>query len=286
MGIRLVYSSITREYLKLPDEVSKVASLNPFVSEVIIELGLGSKLVSVSPLCKVLARSWGYGGVTDKPVIGDYVSINPRLARLVDLVILTNDVSERVLSTLRSLGTPYYLVSPPKTVWGISDFIIDVAVAMNELSRGIELARKFTRELSTLCEYVRKSLPLELLNSLAYVELDLGTTVIPGVFTHIITGLELVGIKTVNSRVYDSYVLGDKAIQLSKNLVSNADYVIYGSGRYVPSPNDVTRKLLMRLTYDVPNNVIVTKPLTLADYGPKFVETLRYVTKHMTKLNL
>ncbi len=281
--IRLVYSYVLKEYIKLPDTVAKVASLNPSISEVIIELGLSSKLSLVSSLCRVLGRSKDYPELLKKPVLGDYVGINPRLARSVDLVLLSSDVQRNVISTLRSVGTSYFMISPPRSIWCIGDFIVQVATALNEVSKGIELANEFSYELNTLIKEVRPTLSKLLSDKLVYVELDLGATVIPGLFTHIITGLEALGIHTVNSRIYESYVVGDKAFQLSKELVTTSDIVIYEPSRYLIEPEEIINRLVMRGANHIPEKAIVTEPLSLVDYGPKFIETLKYIVKELMR---
>jgi len=259
--VRSLYSPEVGEDLELPEVVESVVSLTPSITEVLIELGLGSKLVAVSSWCRLLALTKGYSEVLSKPVAGTYDSIVADVVRGADLVLLAGGAQKKLVGELRKMNLRYYVANLPKSVWGIAEVILQVAAAVNEVSKAVGLTRKFTRELSYV---VGAAKPVK-----TYVELNLGDPVLPGLFTHIVSGLELLGLNVLNKVILRPYVYGSEALKLSSKLIENADLVVYEDSTLKPSEEKVIEEIRNRCGIE-PKNIVVLPVMTLTDFGPKF----------------
>jgi len=259
--VRTLYSPEVGEELELPETVRSIVSLTPSVTEVLVELGLVDRVVAVSAWCRLLALAKGYGAVLSKPVAGTYDSIVADVVRGADLILLAGGAQRKLVSELRKLNLRYYVANLPKSAWGIAEAILQVAAAVNEIHKGLELAKKFTRELSYVAGTAE---PIK-----TYVELNLGGPVLPGLFTHIVTGLELLGLNVLNKAVLRPYIYGREVLELSAKLMERADLVIYEDSTLKPSEEKIIKELKRRCGVE-PENVVVLPVMTLTDFGPKF----------------
>jgi len=263
--VRTLYSPEVGEELELPDVVNSIASLTPSITEILLELGLGGKLAAVSSWCRLLALTKGYAEVLSKPVAGSYDAIVADVVGKADLVLLAGGIQRKLVSDLKRLGLRYYVTNLPKSVWGIAEVILQVAAAVNEVPRGVKLAKRFTKNLQAIAGAAE---PLR-----TYVELNLGGPVIPGLFTHIVSGLEVLGLNVLNKALMKPYTYGREALELSAKLVRDAELVIYEDNTLRPNEENVAREISKRCGVE-PKNIVVLPALTLTDFGPKFIDEL------------
>ena len=261
--MRLLYSPEVREYLELPDEPSRIVSLTPSVTEVIVELGLKDRLVGVSSWCKALAIVRSYEDLMKLPVAGSYSDIIPGVIRGTDLVIFSGGYQRSLVKSLKTLGVNYYVANLPKSVWGVGDMILQVSAALNKLNEGIELSRKYLRGLREITESLKVGG-----GARAYVELNLGELAVPGYFSHMIGGLELMGLETVNKKLLKPYAIGDEAEDLANSFSKEAELIIYEDRSIRPDVGKLRREVARKYCKGV-DDVIILPALTLTDYGPK-----------------
>ena len=270
--MRNLYSPEIGDYLEIPDKALKIISLTPSVTETLIEMNLKDRLVGISSWCKALIIAKKYQQDLLKiPVAGSYDSVNPDIIRKADLVIFSGGYQRILVEKLKELHVPFYVAQLPKSIWGIGNMILQIAAAVNEIELGVKLGRKFLRSI------MRAMNPsLFKIESKVYVELNLGELVIPGFFSHIINGLEVIGVKTINSSFMEPYIIGDRALRLSKSLAKASSHIIYEDHSIRPNIEELREKVSER--YGVkPEKVIVLPSLTLTDYGPRFPESLEEV---------
>ena len=263
--MRKLYSPEVGEELELPESINSVVSLTPSVTEVLLELGYGNKLVGVSSWCRVLAAVKGYEEVISKPIAGTYDSVVADVVNRADLVLLAGGIQRRLAKHLKELGVHYYVTNLPKSVWGIAEVIMQVAAVLGEATGGLRLAKKFSKKLQAVAGAVE---PIKV-----YVELNLGGPVVPGLFTHIVTGLEVLGLNVLNKVVIKPYEYGSEALSISAELVRSADLVIYEDSRLEPDEESTVKRFKERCGVE-PKNIIVLPVLTLTDFGPRFADEL------------
>ena len=275
--MRRLYSREINEWLELPDEPSRIVSLTPSVTEVIVELGLGERLVGVSSWCKALAIVRGYEGLMKLPVAGTYSDVVDEVVRAADLIIFSGGYQRSLVKSLKALGLKYYVADLPKSVWGVGDMILQVSAALNALEGGIKLSREFLRGLSRVAGTLKG---LERIK--AYVELNLGELAVPGYFSHIINGLELIGLETVNRSLLKPYAVGEEATELAKSFSKEANLIIYEDKSIRPDIKRLRKEAAGRYGREI-DEVIILPALTLTDYGPHLPKNLLKV-KELIKL--
>jgi iron complex transport system substrate-binding protein len=271
-----MYSPELNRYLEIPDKVSKIASLTPSVTETIVEMGLTKLLGGVSSWCKVLALAKNYGDrILNLPTVGSYDSINESAARNFDLVLFSGGYQRILADKLQKLNTSFYVVTLPKSVWGIAEMILQVGTALGEVNSALILTNKFTEELYKVMKSIEKVQ--------IYVELNLGEEVLPGLFSHIVTGLELLGGNVVNKRLIEPYTLPGRSRELKHKLAKKAEIILYEDHTLFPQTENLKEKLSSR--YGISKDKIIILPtLTLTDYGPLFTNSLKYVATRINEL--
>jgi len=266
--MRLLYSPEVREFLELPDRPSRIVSLTPSVTEVIAELGLEDRLIGVSSWCKALAIVRSYKGLMGLPVAGTYSDVIPEVVRDADLVIFSGGYQRSLVKSLKGLGVKYYVADLPKSVWGVGDMILQVSAALNALDEGVRLGRKYLRGLGEVAGALKNDGGIR-----AYVELNLGELAVPGYFSHIVNGLELMGLETLNKSLLKPYSIGNEAVELAETFGREADLIIYEDRSIRPEVGRLRKALARRYGRRI-DEVIVLPALTLTDYGPHLPQNL------------
>ncbi len=270
-----MYSPELHRYLEIPDKVSRIASLTPSVTETVIEMGLESLLGGVSSWCKVLALAKKYGDeILNLPTVGSYDSINESSAKNFDLILFSGGYQRVLADRLQKLNASFYVVTLPKSVWGIAEMILQIGAVLGEVNRALLLTNKFYEELHEAINSVKR-VPI-------YVELNLGEEVLPGLFSHIVTGLELIGGDVVNKQLIEPYLIPSSQM-IKYKLARKAEIIIYEDHTLFPQTEILKRKLSLR--YNVSEDKIIILPtLTLTDYGPLFADSLKSVAIRINEL--
>lgn len=180
--MRKVFCEITSRELTLPDEVERIVSLSPAVTETLYMLGMGDRIVGVS------AFDVHPEEARRKPVLGSYSTTNLEKLRSLDpqLVFAVSGYQRELAFRLAELY-PTYLVELPVSVCSIIDMVVKVGLVVNRA----EEARRLEK---AMLEALSKSLAVGAERSVnVYVEIDLGGPVTFGAYSYITDALSLVG---------------------------------------------------------------------------------------------
>ncbi|MCD6324534.1 MAG: hypothetical protein J7L55_05460, partial [Desulfurococcales archaeon] len=228
--------------------------------------------IGISSWCKVLGIARGYDELQNLPVAGTYSDIIEDIMRRADLVLFSGGYQRILADKLRMLGVHYYVAQLPKTVWDIADMILQIAASVNCLKRGMKLAGSFTSKLMDTKKEFRRFPGVKVL-----VELNLGEPTLPGFFSHIITGLEFLGLQTLNSHFYEPYIAGTDAARIAKSFIKKAEIIIYEDNTLKPDLHNAIDRLVKFHDLSSSTKIVVLPTLTLTDYGPRFVDSLRFL---------
>ncbi len=264
--------------MPLPEKISKIVSLTPSVTETLLEMSEGTKLVGISSWCRVLGVARGYKELLNLPVAGTYGDIIEHAVKGADLVLLSGGYQKVIIPKLRELKVPYYVALLPKTAWDIPDMILQIATAVNKPKKGLTLSINYIMHLNE----VRAEFNFPKLKTI--VELNVGERVLPGLFSHIVSGLEFLGISTLNKYLHTPYLTGRKATRYAKKLGKKADLIIYEDNTLHPEEREIPEKVRDFYGLGGPNYIIFLPVLTLTDYGPRFVESLRILAGKLMEL--
>ena len=277
MGLTNLYSRDLCKELVIPTNPNKVTSLAPSITEVIIELGLSSKLYAVSSWCKILGIAKGYEELIAKPLAGDYVRLNRDIVRNSDLILLSGGAqAKNLINELELLRTPYYVVTLPRSIGGIIDLILEVSGILGVAERGISLVYKFIDEIPSL----RKTFK----NVNAIIELNLGIITLPGLYSHITSGLELLGLNVLNKYIIKPYIWGHEAEIMLRSILKEhpkVNVVLHEEHKLYPKSEEVINEVKKKYGRV---EVLVLPIFTLSDYGPRFIDGLKYITNELLKI--
>ena len=250
----------------------RIISLAPSITESLLAMGLGDRVVAISSWCKLL-RFQGYGEVDTKPVAGDYTSIRwDRVHGLnPDLALLSGGYPAKSLSG--ALPVPVFVIMLPHSVYEIPSMLLEIGAVVNERERAVSVAQRFAEELSEL-EGLGRGVSI-------YVELDLGVATAPGFFSHVSTGLAHLGFNVLNMLIDRDYVWGDDISSIRRRLAGKADLVVLEAKSRIITPELSSR--YARLLRVDESRLVLLPVLTLSSYGPSYPRLLRSAAEAILK---
>jgi iron complex transport system substrate-binding protein len=143
-GWRIVIDEVGRR-VAIPDDVRRIVSLAPNLTETVYALGLGDRLVGDTTYCDTppdAKRKPHVGGPTNASVEA-IVSLRP------DLVFATMINREQTVDALAHLGIPVY-TTDPHTVRGMIDSVGRIAEMLGAERQGTALVRRLNTTLEEL----------------------------------------------------------------------------------------------------------------------------------------
>lgn len=183
--MRKVFCELSSRELVLPDELERIVSLSPAVTETLYMLGMGDRVVGVS------AFDVHPEEARKKPVLGSYSSINlDKLRSLDPQIVFATSGYQRALGFRLSDLYPTFLVELPVSVHSILDMVVKVGLVVNRAEEARMLAK-------TMVEALWKSLGGRENGPTVYVEIDLGGPVSFGAYSYITDAISLVGGRNV-----------------------------------------------------------------------------------------
>ncbi len=271
MNTRQVYS-YRPEITTFPAEPERIVSFSPSVTEILFEIGLGSKLVGISAFCRRPAET------SKIRRIGSYGHV--RLDLLEELkpdVIFT--VSGYQDQFTRELAKNFQVIcfELPSTVPAILDLIIKVGVACG---RG-DIARQLAINLMS-------GVPRPVKHEVAtcYIEIDLASPITFGAFSYITDALRYFGLRNIFGTIDKEWISSD--LNAVKEI--DPDVIIYEPKMFSTfTDNDLQRMIKERgwteLKAIKSNNVYKT-PGNLdffAHHGPSFIREVMPWTQDISR---
>lgn len=179
--------------VRLPERPSRIVSLSPSLTDAVVQLGLGDRLVGRSAWC------WRPPEVRRLPVVGSYTGCQrDRLRDLEpDLVVVTGGVQDSLARELAREGWPVYQFDLPTSPWGIVDGATAMGVLCGVPDAGLELARRCHRAMDELAG----SLP----PLTTWVEIDLGGPVTTGLGSYVTWSLLWMGLRPLGRHEVAAY---------------------------------------------------------------------------------
>jgi iron complex transport system substrate-binding protein len=149
---RLVKDQSGREVL-VPDDLRRVVSLAPSITEIVFALGEGGRLKGVTQHCDFPVEAQSL------PRVGSYV--HPDLERIValgpDLCIATRDGNPRgLVEKLEALKIPVYVVNP-RNLNTVMDTILEIGSLLNAGQRAQDLANDMRARIERVKSCVAKA---------------------------------------------------------------------------------------------------------------------------------
>lgn len=181
--MRTVFNELTGREVRLPNEVQRIVSFSPSVTETLFLLGLGERVVGVSPFCVRPAEA------REVEKVGSYNTTRPeRLRALEPDVIFTVTGYQRAFALDLAKAFPVYPLELPVSVWGILDTVVKVGLVGGAVEEARDLAAQLLATLSSLPATGEGT---------AYVEIDFGEPVTFGAYSYITDGLRLLGLRSL-----------------------------------------------------------------------------------------
>lgn len=254
--MRKVFCELTGQELKLPDELNRIVSLSPAVTETLFMLGFGDKIVGVT------AFDVHPEEARKKPIVASYNKVSmKRLMELKPDIIFAVTGYQRNTAIELSKLFPVFMIELPVSVASIMDMVIKVG----NVTGSADKARSLSKELlNRLCQVHGR------LKGKVYVEIDLGGPVTFGSYSYITDGLDIIGLRNIFSDKMVEWMEPDFQAVRS----AGPDYIIYEPKMFRPvSADEVFRKLRARGWSDMSSRVLVTPgPYDfLAHHGPSFI---------------
>ena len=274
--MRRVYCYELRRYLEVPDRVERVVSLTPSVTAALVDLGFRESIVGVSPWCRLL-REYGVD-VPDTPIVGSYASVDVGMLKELepDLVLLAGGYQLRIVEDLERAGIRYFVTRLPRGL-EVLEFPIEVSYVVGRVDRGFELVRRGLEGLWRARELV-KSLGLE--DAGVLVAMRIGRDfVLPGIASHVVQCLGAVGLRVLNDVIEASYVWGERAEGLAKELCADVDAILYQLPTLYPREGEA------KLPSSCTSKAIVLLPvLALSDYSHLFLARLSKILRYVASV--
>lgn len=133
-----VYCDPLGGFVELPARPQRIVSLASGLTEAILHLGHGERLVGISVWC----RNFLPPGL-DLPVVGDYLRVEEEALRALapDLVLLTTGVQRGLARRLFGRGFPVYVLPLPNSLYGILENLSTLGALLDDLPGARALAR-------------------------------------------------------------------------------------------------------------------------------------------------
>ncbi len=193
-GTRVLVDHTGRQ-VNVPDDPQRIVSFSPAVTEILFELGLGSRIVGVSAFCQRPAEAG------KKRRVGSYGSARIEVLQEVkpDLILAISGFQRDFAEKLSSYF-PVYIFELPSSVAGIVDLVTRVGIVTGRIDEARYMAYELTRYLGS----IRRRPTLN-----GYVEIDLGGPVTFGAMSYITDALSMVGVRSIYGNVYSEWVKPD-----------------------------------------------------------------------------
>jgi ABC-type Fe3+-hydroxamate transport system substrate-binding protein len=244
----------------------RIVSLVSSATETLFALGLGERVVGVTPWCACYVPGLG------APVVAEYVKgeVDAVAAARPDLVVATDGVQLPLAHRLAAAGLPVVVLPVPQSRFGILENTVALGALVDRLAEARALCDRVERECAALAASAPSPRPR------AYAELWFGRHVRrPGgrAFVHDI--LELAGLEPIHGHRADAYEVPDldEVSRLAPEWV-----IVYSEPEY---PREA-RALAAERGWDrafAPRTVDSTqhRGRSVIHDGPSFVETARWL---------
>jgi len=182
--LRRIFCETLGTSLQLDDNLQRIVSFSPAITETLFLLGAGNSIAGVSAFCARPEEA------RKKRVIGSYNTVDPRLLEQLNPdLIFTVTGYQREFALKLSHQMPVYAIELPVSIAGIVDMVVKVGLIVNKISEATALSRQLHETISLLKPVDNKPS--------VYVEIDFSGPVSFGAYSYITDALRLLGGESV-----------------------------------------------------------------------------------------
>jgi ABC-type Fe3+-hydroxamate transport system substrate-binding protein len=179
----------------IPDKIERIISLSPAVTEILFELGLGDKIVGITPYCvrpeeakkKKKVGSYGYANIEQ------FRELKP------DVVLTVTGYQSAVANQL-SPYFPTFSFRLPSSLSGVIDLVTKVGIVAGQAEKGRIIERELLEDLKKIEIGGRKDV---------YFECDLGSPITFGSLSYITDVLHFMNFSSIYSDVMKEWLYPD-----------------------------------------------------------------------------
>ncbi len=263
------YNEFLNTEFEIADDVNRIVSLAPDITDTLNFLGLFDKVVGVSAYC------WRPKEAREKPKLGGYLKVNVELLKKLkpDIVLTTSGVQRKVNEELLREGFVIFTTKLANSIFDILDNIIRIGNLFSISKIAYERANELFEIINNL-----KSNNIK---GKYFAEIDLSPEITFGSNSYITHALYLLGYENVFMDDRRNYFIADYE-ELKKR---DFDFIIYEpKPEKIKKPNldeiiERYNKLgLGNLRAVKERKIIITPGDYIAHYGPSFIsEVLVYL---------
>ena len=261
--MRRIFCETLGTSLQLDDNLQRIVSFSPAITETLFLLGAGNSIAGVSAFCARPEEA------RKKRVIGSYNTVDPRLLEQLNPdLIFTVTGYQREFALKLSHQMPVYAIELPVSIAGIVDMVVKVGLIVNKIAEATALSRQLHETISLLKPVDNKPS--------VYVEIDFSGPVSFGAYSYITDALRLLSGESVFGREPAEWLTPEL------DLVKRADpeVIIYEAKMFSRFSERDLRNLIEKRTWQDlravrEGHVFLTPgPLDfLAHHGPSFITT-------------
>ncbi|MCY0859784.1 MAG: ABC transporter substrate-binding protein [Sulfolobaceae archaeon] len=270
--MRNIYNPILDDFVKLPDKIESIVSLDPATTETLFMIGAG-ELVKATD-----AFSYRPKEAKALPKIGSYTHVDYKKLEEVkpDIIFTTTGAQKELTRELIRRGYNVYPVGVVNSVSAILNNVIIVGEVVNKKEESRRLYQNLLDVIEKLrcksCEKVS-----------VYVEFDLGGNITPGYPTHVSDALDLLGFKNIFDDRDEAYFIAEAEEILKRD----PKVIIFEPKRYREGEEERFKdSLRSRGLGSLANrNIFLTRGDFLAHMGPSFItESMKWIKEVRDKL--
>lgn len=260
--------------VSISDDLKRIISLSPAVTEILFELGLGDRIVGVSAFC---GRPKDTAGIRK---VGSYGSARIQvIEELNPDVIFTVSGYPEEFSKRLSDKFPVYMFGLPSSVSGIVDLVNKVGIVTERMDLASRIEKDLIRRLNENTSNWGVT---------GYLEIDLGGPVSFGFRSYINDALEHIGVKNIYGNWDREWLEPD-----FKTVAGiDPDVIFYEPKMFSKFPENGVEKLVESRDWSslkaVKNDAVFVSPGPLdfiAHHGPTFIrEVLPWMNCKVSEL--
>ncbi len=263
-------SLLLEKRVRLPDEPVRIVSLSPAVTDVLVMLGLSSRLVGVSVFCPLYVSE-----VKGKPLVGSYMDVDwGKLEELdPDIVFVGMGVQSRLVDMLMGRGYSVYAVPLPTSIAGILDNLLRISYVVNKYDVALRVYEEYFDKINRIRGLGR--------GLRVYVELWVGEPRSIGQSSYLDDGLRITGFKNIYSHVREPYPKPD--FEYVKR--ADPDAVIISRELARIDVDELVAKRGWSSLRAVKNNMVVVldTSMPLAHPSPRVIDVLEHVALKLSR---
>ncbi len=134
-----LYCDSLRCFVNFPSHPQRIISLVSSMTETLVEIGAGNRIVGVSSYCG------RYVSDLNVPIVGDYLNVNEDLLREIkpDLILTTTGIQRNLGCRLVEKGFPVFSFPLPNSLYGILENVILLGGLVDEMEVARQLVQRW-----------------------------------------------------------------------------------------------------------------------------------------------